>query len=76
MQLPKNGFKKGSLNNNWVTKVEYAPTIINSPWARFITPMSPKTIARPRAAIRYTDPNEIPLNSMSTISSTKVNLRN
>jgi hypothetical protein len=34
---------------------------MSSPWARLITPISPKTIAKPRAAINKTAPILTPL---------------
>ena len=68
--MPEKGFKRGVLNTSWVTNVEYAPTIISSPWARFITPIKPKTIAKPRAAISRTEPIEIPSKRMSKNRST------
>ena len=42
---------------------------MSSPWARFITPIRPKTIARPNAATRSTDPIATPLKRLSRSNS-------
>ena len=42
---------------------------MSSPWARFITPISPNTIARPNAATSSTDPIATPLKRLSKSNS-------
>ena len=42
---------------------------MSSPWARFITPIRPKTIARPNAATSSTDPIATPLKRLSRSNS-------
>ena len=59
----------GNLKINCVTYVVYAPSIISSPWARLITPIRPKTIARPNAATSNTDPIATPLKRLSRSNS-------
>ncbi len=51
--------------SNCITYVVYAPSIINSPCAMLMTPITPKVMARPIALNTSTDPRLSPKNNVS-----------
>ena len=46
------------------TYVVYAPSIISSPWAMLMTPMTPKVTASPMATSTSTEPTLRPKNKV------------
>jgi len=70
----RRGARIRATQNEWVTPITaipaYAPNMYSSPWAKFITPSSPKITVRPRAKSPSAAPKTRPCRSCGSRTAT------